>query len=85
MSGPDRRKGAAIRAHTGRISVLSLLLALAACAPSDPADDPSASAEPSVAPVATASPSEQVDTFPNEAFDDIGAMAGPLVDAVRSG
>ena len=60
-----------MKTHRGWISAFTLVVALAACAPSSGGSEPAASVEPSVAPVASASPSEQVEGFPTAAFADI--------------
>ena len=50
-----------------------LVVALAGCAPTTPSgSETTASVEPSVAPVASASPSEATEAFPTEVFAGLG-------------
>jgi CubicO group peptidase (beta-lactamase class C family) len=60
-----------MKTHRGWISAFTLVVTLAACAPSSGGTEPPTSVEPSAAPVASASPSEQVEGFPTAAFADI--------------
>lgn len=55
----------------GWIFVLTLVVALAGCAPTSDRAETAAPVEPSVTPVASASPSAQAEAFPIEAFADI--------------
>jgi hypothetical protein len=55
----------------GRLSAFTLVVALAGCAPTSSGTETAASVEPSVAPVASASPSEPPAAFPTAAFADI--------------
>ena len=55
----------------GRVSAFALMLALAGCTSNPDDAEPTASVEPSVAPVASPSPTEEAPAFPTEAFADI--------------
>ena len=60
-----------MRTHRGRLSAFTLVIALAGCAPTSNGTETPASVEPSVAPVASASPSDWAAAFPTAAFADI--------------
>ena len=55
----------------GRVSAFALVLALAGCTSNPDDAETAASVEPSVAPVASPSPTEEAPAFPTEAFADI--------------
>lgn len=55
----------------GRISVLGLVVTLAGCSSTSGSPETAASIEPSDAPAASASPTEQAEPFPTAAFADI--------------
>ena len=62
-----------MRDHHGRIVASALLVALAGCTPTSPSgSETTASVEPSVASVASASPSEAAEGFPIETFAALG-------------
>jgi len=60
-----------VRTRHGRILALTLVVALAGCSSTSDRAETTASVEPSVTPVASASPSAQAEAFPTETFADI--------------
>ncbi|MGZ8571913.1 MAG: hypothetical protein ACXWW5_06780, partial [Actinomycetota bacterium] len=60
-----------MRIRHGQISALALVAALAGCSPTSDRAETAASVAPSTIPVASASPSDEVDAFPAAAFADI--------------
>lgn len=65
------RKGTLVRSHCGRAVASALLVALAACAPAPRGTQTSGSGVPSVASIASPSPTQQATAFPTTAFGDI--------------
>lgn len=65
-----------------RVLVSALVVALAGCTSTPDGTEPAVTAEPSVPPVASASPSEQVAPFPIDAFADISEE--PVSEEVAS-
>ncbi len=80
--------------HRGLVSALTLVVALAGCAPTPAATSPTASVAPSATAFASASPTRQAVSFPTAAFEGISgnpvsaAMAAELqtiLDAMAGG
>ena len=72
MPVPTRQE-AGMRDHHGSALAWVLVVALAGCAPTTPSgSETTASVEPSVAPVASASPDEAAEAFPTEVFAGLG-------------
>jgi D-alanyl-D-alanine carboxypeptidase len=64
-----------MRKHRRRVLSLALVVAVAGCAPTRGTTDTAASVEPSVAPVASPTPTQEAPAFPTEAFADINEDA----------
>ena len=72
-----------MRTHRLRLSALTLVIALAGCAPSTPSgSETTASVEPSVEPVRSGSPSAAAEGFPIETFAGLGDE--PVSDALAA-
>ena len=71
-----------MRTHYARVAALTLVVTLAGCAPTSDRAETTPSVEPSMGSVASPSPSEQAETFPNHVVEDIDGMAASLVDAL---
>ena len=61
-----------MRTHRRRLSAFTLVFALAGCAPTSSGSQTAASVEPSVAPVASPSPSAPAASFPTDLFAGLG-------------
>lgn len=75
-------RGSEVRAHRHGLSALILVVALTGCAPTSSGTETPASVEPSVAPVASASPSGPAAAFPTATFAGLGAE--PVSDALAA-